>query len=75
MNIGAFKEAAEHFLSALVSQKTASGRIPPPESSDHGNEQLWRTLKKTFILMVDPFPAIVYSLLTGSGRNAKIWST
>jgi peroxin-5 len=43
LNIGAHKEAAEHFLSALTMQE-ASG----PETS----EQLWFTLRRVFLAMV-----------------------
>ncbi|KAG8917425.1 Peroxisomal membrane signal receptor PTS1 [Tulasnella sp. 418] len=49
LNIGAHKEAAEHFLSALAIQKTASSSNTPqtPQSS----EQLWKTLRKTLHAM------------------------
>ncbi|KAG8987366.1 Peroxisomal membrane signal receptor PTS1 [Tulasnella sp. JGI-2019a] len=50
LNIGAYKEAAEHFLSALAAQRTASGG-PPANASEGNNEQLWKTLKKVFSLM------------------------
>ena len=52
LNIGAHKEAAEHFLTALSIQKTASGAVPPPDFSEGRSEQLWKTLKKTFSAMV-----------------------
>ncbi|KAG8985369.1 Peroxisomal membrane signal receptor PTS1, partial [Tulasnella sp. 427] len=48
LNIGAYKEAAEHFLSALSSQKTSSGGVPPPDLNATRSEQLWKTLRKTF---------------------------
>jgi peroxin-5 len=43
LNIGAYKEAAEHFLSALAMQETTGG-----ETSD----QLWFTLRRAFLSMV-----------------------
>ncbi|KAK7005663.1 dihydroxy-acid dehydratase [Favolaschia claudopus] len=43
LNIGAHKEAAEHFLSALSMQETSGGG----ETSD----QLWFTLRRTFLAM------------------------
>jgi hypothetical protein len=43
LNIGADKEAAEHFLSALSLQDTTNG-----DSSD----QLWHTLRRALIAMV-----------------------
>ncbi|KAH8119266.1 TPR-like protein [Phellopilus nigrolimitatus] len=43
LNIGADKEAAEHFLSALALQETQSG---------DKSEQLWFTLRRAFISMV-----------------------
>jgi len=49
LNIGAYKEAAEHFLSALSSQKTSSDGIVP--EGEGKSEQLWKTLKKAFNLM------------------------
>ncbi|CAL1707177.1 unnamed protein product [Somion occarium] len=42
LNIGAHKEATEHFLSALVMQDSSAG----PKS-----EQLWSTLRRTFQTM------------------------
>ncbi|KAG8873420.1 Peroxisomal membrane signal receptor PTS1 [Tulasnella sp. 331] len=51
LNIGAYKEAAEHFLSALAAQRTESGGAPPVDMSEGKNEQLWKTLKKVFALM------------------------
>lgn len=48
LNIGAHKEAAEHFLSALSSQRTTSGGVPPPDLNADRSEQLWKTLKKAF---------------------------
>lgn len=43
LNIGAHREAAEHFLSALSMQNSSAG----PKS-----EQLWSTLRRTFQMMV-----------------------
>ena len=43
LNIGAYKEAAEHILSALALQENTSGVK---------SEQLWFTLRRTFISMV-----------------------
>jgi len=42
LNIGAYKEAAEHFLSALLMQESTGG-----DKSD----QLWQTLRKCFLSM------------------------
>ncbi|KAF8588639.1 TPR-like protein [Ramaria rubella] len=42
LNIGAYKEAAEHFLSALSMQESAGG---------DKSEQLWQTLRKCFVSM------------------------
>lgn len=42
LNIGAYKEAAEHFLSALMMQESVGG-----DKSD----QLWQTLRKCFVSM------------------------
>ena len=44
LNIGLYKEASEHFLSALALQDT----------SDEGekSEQLWFTLRRTLVAMV-----------------------
>lgn len=44
LNIGAHKEAAEHFLSALELQESTGDR----QTSD----QLWFTLRRAFIQMV-----------------------
>ena len=43
LNIGADKEAAEHFLSALSMQESASGEK---------SEQLWFTLRRALIQIV-----------------------
>jgi hypothetical protein len=43
LNIGAHKEAAEHFLSALAMQESIGS-----ESS----QQVWFTLRRAFLLMV-----------------------
>lgn len=43
LNIGAHKEAAEHFLSALNLQESTSGDT---------SEQLWFTLRRAFLSMV-----------------------
>ena len=43
LNIGAHKEAAEHFLSALSMQNSSAGAK---------SEQLWSTLRRTFQMMV-----------------------
>ncbi|KAG9041686.1 Peroxisomal membrane signal receptor PTS1 [Tulasnella sp. UAMH 9824] len=51
LNIGAYKEAAEHFLSALSSQRTSSGGVPPPDLNANRSEQLWKTLRKAFEAM------------------------
>jgi peroxin-5 len=58
MNIGCYKEAAEHFLTALLMHQA------PPDSQyassqatiKHSNESsnLWETLRRTFILMERP---------------------
>ncbi|KIJ49700.1 hypothetical protein M422DRAFT_28063 [Sphaerobolus stellatus SS14] len=42
LNIGAYKEAAEHFLSALAMQESSGG---------DKSEQLWTTLRKCFAAM------------------------
>ncbi|KAK1235744.1 Peroxisomal membrane signal receptor PTS1 [Marasmius sp. AFHP31] len=44
LNIGAHKEAAEHFLSALALQLATSGDT---------SEQVWFTLRRTFLAMLD----------------------
>ncbi|KAF8919890.1 peroxisome targeting signal receptor [Mucidula mucida] len=46
LNIGAHKEAAEHFLSALSMQDVTGG-----QTSSDTSEQLWSTLRKTFLTM------------------------
>jgi peroxin-5 len=46
LNIGAHKEAAEHFLSALVMQESTNGQT---------SDQLWFTLRRAFIAMVNTF--------------------
>jgi hypothetical protein len=46
LNIGAHKEAAEHFLSALVMQESTNGQT---------SDQLWFTLRRAFIAMVNIF--------------------
>ncbi|KAJ7747387.1 hypothetical protein B0H16DRAFT_931027 [Mycena metata] len=46
LNIGAYKEAAEHFLGALSMQETSGGG----ETSD----QLWFTLRRAFLTMERP---------------------
>lgn len=43
LNIGAHKEAAEHFLSALAMQETSNGTK---------SDQLWFTLRRVFLSMV-----------------------
>lgn len=43
LNIGAHKEAAEHFLSALSMQESTGG--------GHTSDQLWLTLRRAFIAM------------------------
>ncbi|KAI0072438.1 peroxisome targeting signal receptor [Panus rudis PR-1116 ss-1] len=42
LNIGAHQEAAEHFLSALAMQDSSEGNT---------SEQLWQTLRRTFLSM------------------------
>ncbi|KAJ7268818.1 hypothetical protein B0H12DRAFT_1252171 [Mycena haematopus] len=46
LNIGAHKEAAEHFLSALSMQETSGG--------GETSEQLWLTLRRAFLTMERP---------------------
>lgn len=43
LNIGAHQEAAEHFLSALAMQESFGGTK---------SEQVWFTLRRTFLAMV-----------------------
>jgi hypothetical protein len=43
LNIGAHKEAAEHFLSAITMQEA---------SGSETSEQLWSTLRRAFLAMV-----------------------
>ena len=43
LNIGAHKEAAEHFLSALMMQQSNNGEA---------GDQLWFTLRRAFLAMV-----------------------
>jgi peroxin-5 len=42
LNIGAYKEAAEHLLNALMMQESVGG---------DKSEQLWQTLRKCFVSM------------------------
>lgn len=51
LNIGAHKEAAEHFLSALSMQESTGG--------GHTSDQLWLTLRRAFIAMVVTFSSIL----------------
>ena len=51
LNIGAHREAAEHFLSALAMQQSNNG-----ETSD----QLWFTLRRAFIAMVSGYHVHVF---------------
>ena len=54
LNIGAHKEAAEHFLSALELQESTGDR----QTSD----QLWFTLRRAFLQMVSqPIITILFS--------------
>jgi len=46
LNIGAHKEAAEHFLSALTLRGT--------DSQDKNADQIWQTLSRTFTTMSRP---------------------
>lgn len=55
LNIGAHKEAAEHFLSALAMQETTNGQT---------SDQLWFTLRRAFIAMVDTLFSLVEISLT-----------
>lgn len=55
LNIGADKEAAEHFLSALSLQDTTNG-----DTSD----QLWFTLRRAFLSMVSPHLLNAFGNLT-----------
>jgi peroxin-5 len=48
LNLGAHKEAAEHFLSALEMQGAGTSR--------GSSEQLWQTLRRAFLAMVGPIP-------------------
>ena len=59
LNIGAHKEAAEHFLSALAMQQSNSG-----ETSD----QLWFTLRRAFLSMVG-----VIAVGTKSGDHVLLY--
>ena len=52
LNIGATKEAAEHFLSALSMQDSSAGEK---------SEQLWFTLRRTFDAMVISIDKAYYS--------------
>lgn len=58
MNIGCYKEAAEHFLTALLMHQTPGDAKYASSSSavKHSNESnnLWETLRRTFILMERP---------------------
>ena len=49
LNIGALKEAAEHFLSALALQESSGGGK---------SEQLWTTLRRAFQAMVSAVCAV-----------------
>ena len=63
LNIGAHKEAAEHFLSALAMQETTEGK----------SEQLLATLRRVFLAMVRPlYCMIIYRDLLFSHSNARI---
>lgn len=46
LNIGAYEEAAKHFLSALSLQETRGG-----SSSGDKSQQLWTTLQRCFTYM------------------------
>jgi peroxin-5 len=47
MNIGCFREAAEHFLGALSLHVVDNGT----EVQTHVSKTLWDTLKRNFVLM------------------------
>ncbi len=49
LNIGAHKEAIEHFLSALALQESSGGEK---------SEQLWTTLRRAFQTMVSALPLV-----------------
>ena len=58
LNIGAHKEAAEHFLSALTLRNPDSA-VPggPPIMEPLKNaDQIWQTLRRTFTSMVSGLP-------------------
>jgi peroxin-5 len=50
LNIGAYQEAAEHFLSALALHRGADPVQNP--AGPKKSEQLWQTLSRTFVSMV-----------------------
>ena len=68
LNIGAHKEAIEHFLSALALQESSGGEK---------SEQLWTTLRRAFQAMVSPLPHVRSHGLTWvhhrTGRTWPIW--
>lgn len=52
MNIGCYKEAAEHFLTALLMHQTPSTSTGGGKQNESSN--LWETLRRTFLLMERP---------------------
>lgn len=51
LNLGAHKEAAEHFLSTLVMQDA--------DGTGTKSDQVWTTLGKTFVAMVRSQPSVL----------------
>jgi peroxin-5 len=60
INIGCYKEAAEHILGALTmhennispSISNPSTSIPPPKTNQiHVSQNLWETLRRAFLMM------------------------
>jgi peroxin-5 len=50
LNLGAYQEAAEHFLSGLAMQGGPGGTGGPGAATR--SEQLWSTLRRTLVAMV-----------------------
>lgn len=61
LNIGAHKEAAEHFLSALELQESTGDR----QTSD----QLWFTLRRAFLQMVSQLIAAFCFFITSFSKE------
>jgi peroxin-5 len=48
---GCYKEAAEHFLSALKLQERQDAQLPPSAPGQIAPNTLWETLRRVLIMM------------------------